>query len=316
MSREADRWQRVRRVFQATLDRPETDRTRFLREVCADDSDLRREVESLLDANATAPERFMGSPAIKDLGASAAGQFIHATTESAVLAAGSSIGPYEIVALLGAGGMGKVYRARDTRLKRDVAIKVLPDLFARDRERLNRFRHEAQLLASLNHPHIAAIYGVEESADHTCLVLELVDGPTLSDLVARAASRSKPSGLPVADALSIAQQIGEALEAAHDKGIVHRDLKPSIDSRDRGLHVTGAGEGSGGGPAQRPLRVRVRPLRNAHRREGIWRRDGHGDVGRGVERRTRLESTARRHAAICPSRAAPLPGKGPQAAPS
>ena len=136
------------------------------------------------------------------------------------LGAGTRVGPYEIVAPLGAGGMGEVYRARDARLGRDVALKVLPDAFARDAERLARFRREAQVVASLNHPHIAAIHGFEESDGVQALVLELVEGPTLADRIAA-------GPLAVEDALPIARQIAEALEAAHEQGIVHRDLKPA-----------------------------------------------------------------------------------------
>src|SRR5262245_40340819 len=134
MTRDSERWQRVRQVFEATLDRPEPDRLRFLREICAEDSDLRRDVESLLNADATAPAHFMGSPAVGDLSPSAVGQFIHAPTGQALLTVGNSIGPYEIVAPLGTGGMGEVFRASDGRLKRDVAIKVLHAEFARDSE--------------------------------------------------------------------------------------------------------------------------------------------------------------------------------------
>jgi serine/threonine-protein kinase len=132
------------------------------------------------------------------------------------LTLGDRLGPYEVLTPLGAGGMGEVYRAKDTRLKRDVALKVLPDAFARDSGRLARFQREAEVLASLNHPHIAQIYGAEESA----LVMELVEGPTLADLVRQGAT-------PLDETLEMAQQIAEALEAAHEKGIIHRDLKPA-----------------------------------------------------------------------------------------
>jgi Tol biopolymer transport system component len=132
---------------------------------------------------------------------------------------GSRIGVYEIVALLGAGGMGEVYRARDTRLGRDVAIKLLPDIYAMDRERRARFEREAQILAALNHPNIATIYGFEDS--HTpALVMELVEGPTLADRIAQ-------GPLLVRDAMEIARQLALALDAAHERGIVHRDLKPA-----------------------------------------------------------------------------------------
>ena len=133
---------------------------------------------------------------------------------------GRQLGPYAILAPLGAGGMGEVYRARDSKLGRDVAIKILPSHFTADPERRARFAREARLLATLNHPHIGAIYGLEETDGVTALVLELVEGPTLADRLAR-------GPLPIPEALAIARQIAEALDAAHEKGIVHRDLKPA-----------------------------------------------------------------------------------------
>jgi eukaryotic-like serine/threonine-protein kinase len=136
------------------------------------------------------------------------------------LTVGARLGPYEIIGTLGAGGMGEVYRARDTRLKRDVAIKILPESFATDPERLARFQREAEVLASLNHPNIAAIHGLEESNGTGALVMELVEGETLADRIAQ-------GPIPVDEALAIARQIAEALEAAHEQGIVHRDLKPA-----------------------------------------------------------------------------------------
>src|SRR6516162_7361155 len=127
------------------------------------------------------------------------------------VAAGAKLGPYEILAPIGAGGMGEVYRARDTKLKRDVALKVLPAAFARDPDRMARFQREAEVLASLNHPNIATIHGVEENA----LVMELVEGES-------------PKGpMPFEDAWKIASQIAAALEYAHERGIIHRDLKPA-----------------------------------------------------------------------------------------
>ena len=156
------------------------------------------------------------------------------------LIAGKSLGPYDIVAPLGAGGMGEVYRARDGRLNRDVALKVLPEGFARDVERLARFHREAQVLASLNHPNIAAVYGFEDSGGAHALVMELVEGPTLAERIGGAGSSSgsaaRTSGvtravargaLPLEESLPIAKQICEALEYAHERGIVHRDLKPA-----------------------------------------------------------------------------------------
>src|SRR5216117_424267 len=156
------------------------------------------------------------------------------------LSAGTKLGPYEILAPLGAGGMGEVYRAHDTKLGRDVALKVLPEAFAKDCERMAQFQREAQMLASLNHPNIASIYGLEESGGVRALVMELVEGPTLAERIAtRARGDSAGAGLapparaqqaaplPLDEALGIAKQIAEALEAAHERGIIHRDLKPA-----------------------------------------------------------------------------------------
>src|SRR5262245_53461674 len=137
-----------------------------------------------------------------------------------VLQPGTRLGPYEIRSAIGAGGMGEVYRAHDTKLHRDVAVKVLPQALAHDIERLARFEREARTLASLNHPNIAQIHGLEESDGTKALVLELVEGPTLADRIAQ-------GPIPLDETLPIARQIAEALEAAHEQGIIHRDLKPA-----------------------------------------------------------------------------------------
>ena len=131
---------------------------------------------------------------------------------------GTRLAHYEIISHLGSGGMGDVYQATDSKLGRSVAIKILPETFARDAERAARFEREARVLASLNHPHIAAIYGLEESGGRKFLVMELAEGETLAQRIAR-------GPLPLEEALSMAKQIAEALEAAHEKGFMHRDLK-------------------------------------------------------------------------------------------
>ena len=143
---------------------------------------------------------------------------VHSVSMS--LANGTRLGPYEILSPLGAGGMGEVYRARDPRLGREVAIKILPELFIADRDRVARFQREAQVLASLNHPNIGIIHDLQEVDGITALVLELVEGPTLADRIAQ-------GKIPIEEALPIARQIAEALEAAHEQGIIHRDLKPA-----------------------------------------------------------------------------------------
>ena len=208
----SDRWQHTERVFHAALAHDDRERAAFLRDRCGDDEALRRDVESLL-AVAGEAQAFMQQSALD----SAATQIQAATTRPQ---AGTRLGQYEIGALLGSGGMGDVFRGRDTKLGRDVAIKILPQIFTVDTDRRSRFEREARLLASLNHPHIAAIYEFEQHDGMHALVLELVQGDTLSE-------RLRAGALPIRDVLSLARQIADALDAAHDKEIVHRDLKPS-----------------------------------------------------------------------------------------
>src|SRR5579872_729879 len=136
------------------------------------------------------------------------------------LAPGTRLGPYQVIGPLGAGGMGEVSRAHDTQLRRDVALKVVPPAFASDPERMGRFEREAHLLASLSHPNIASIFGIEESGATRALVMELVEGPTLAE-------RIQPGPIPLQEALEIARQLVDAIEYAHDHGVIHRDLKPA-----------------------------------------------------------------------------------------
>ncbi len=218
------RWARVKALFQAVVERPASDRAAFLAGAAAGDEALRRDVQALLASDA-ADVSFVDGwlPADEAVGRdlpAVPSLPIGETEAPLVLRSGDRIGPYEVVAALGAGAMGEVYRARDTKLSRAVALKVLPQPFALDPDRLVRFKREAQMLAALNHPNIAAIYGLEESAGAQALVLELVEGPTLADRIAQ-------GPIPLEQALPIAKQIAEALEAAHEQGIIHRDLKPS-----------------------------------------------------------------------------------------
>jgi Tol biopolymer transport system component len=207
-----ERLQKISRIYHDAQARDPRARDAFVRQACGDDEAMRQEVESLLSQPASV-ENFLGEPAI-----AMAASLMRDTATSTLT--GRQIGPYQILDLLGVGGMGEVYRARDARLGRDVALKVLPRLFSADPERLARFQQEARLLASLNHPHIAAIYGFEEADGVHALVLELVEGPTLAERLQR-----RP--VPVVDAVTIAHQIAYALETAHERGIVHRDLKPA-----------------------------------------------------------------------------------------
>jgi Tol biopolymer transport system component len=207
----ADRTKRTSDLFHAALARPQEQRAAFLIQACGSDEALREQVESLLRFDGQSPS-FLESPA-----AALAGPSPGTSDQGHML--NRQLGSYTITAPLGAGGMGEVYRARDTRLGRDVAIKILPPQFTADPERRARFAREARVLATLSHPHIGAIYGLEEADGVTALVLELVEGPTLADHLAR-------GPLQIPEALAIARQVAEALDAAHEKGIVHRDLKP------------------------------------------------------------------------------------------
>jgi Tol biopolymer transport system component len=207
-----DHRRRIEDLCDAALDRDPDERAAFVAAACGGEDALREEVEALL-AHAPEAERFLTTP----LGEVAAQILADGHGGSLV---GRQIGSYKILSVLGAGGMGEVYRARDTKLGRDVAIKVVSDAFLAMPERLARFEREARVLATLNHPHIGAIYGLEEADGIHGLVLELVEGPTLAERLAR-------SPLPIQEALAIARQTADALEAAHEKGVIHRDLKPA-----------------------------------------------------------------------------------------
>jgi Tol biopolymer transport system component/tRNA A-37 threonylcarbamoyl transferase component Bud32 len=206
-----ERRRRIEDLCDAALDRDAAERATFVAAACGDDEALRGEVEALL-AHAQAAEGFLATP----IGGVAA--LILADEHGSLV--GRQIGSHKILSLLGAGGMGDVYRARDNRLDRDVAIKVVPNRFLSLPGRLARFELEARVLASLNHPHIGAIYGLEDADGVRGLVLELVEGATLAERVAA-------GPLSIQEALDVARQIADALEAAHDKGIIHRDLKPA-----------------------------------------------------------------------------------------
>ena len=243
-----ERWKRTEELYYAARARAPEGRTSFLAEACPDDEALRRDVESLLNEPAS-DDGFLAKPLLvmpAHIGAAAA------VTREAM--AGRSLGGYQLQALLGAGGMGEVYRAHDTKLGRDVAIKILPRAFTSHPDRLARFEREARMLAALNHPNICGIYGLEE-ADGIRLPGARARRGRHAGRQTRAGARSAGDGrgLPLRDALAIARQIADALEVAHEKGIVHRDLKPAnikitpdgvVKVLDFGLAKAVAGDGS------------------------------------------------------------------------
>ena len=244
-----ERWPRVKALFQAAVERPAEERDAFLAAATGDDEALRREVESLLTSDAS-DVSFLdqlpvaSEPVLADPLAAPPASMDH-TPSHTVLTAGLRVGPYEIVAPLGAGAMGEVYRARDTKLNRDVALKVLPEPFARDPDRLARFTREAQMLATLNHPNIARDLRPRRVERRAGAGAGAGRGPTLADRIAR-------GPMPLDEALTIARQIAEALEAAHEKGIIHRDLKPANIKIARRRHGQGARLRAGEGVGRRP----------------------------------------------------------------
>jgi serine/threonine-protein kinase len=222
-----ERWKRICAVLDRVFDAPPEARAGALADACRDEGIDVADAEPFVVDEARCSKFLSGldptvvSRALRSIGV-------------ASLTAGVRLGPYEIVEPLGAGGMGEVYRARDTTLRREVALKLLPPCFVQDPDRVSRFTREAQALAALSHPNIAAIHGLQEGGGAPALVLELVEGRTLEELVS--GSGLSTSGLPITQALDIARQIADALAAAHSQGIVHRDLKPSnIKIRPDGL---------------------------------------------------------------------------------
>ncbi len=206
----SERWQRVGEIYHAALEREQRDRHDFVVDACAGDEELRREVDSLLAAQPEAAD-FLEPSAFQST--------VDALTRDADTSlVGRRLGPYTVESLIGVGGMGEVYRAKDTRLGRHVAIKCVPWFIRSDAIARARLEREARVLATLNHPNIAAVYGVEETDGVVGIVLELIEGPTLAECLATLSMR---------EALALAGQIADALEAAHDKGVIHRDLKPS-----------------------------------------------------------------------------------------
>jgi serine/threonine protein kinase len=214
-----ERWERVKTLYDAARARPHRERSNFLARECEGDTDLQLEVEALLDQPLGTDDfiNLVGGPVPTFVDAPAGGPIVSLV--------GQRIGTFEFRSLLGRGGMGEVYRAHDTKLGRDVAIKVLPAAFTAEPIRVASLEREARVVAALNHPHIAAIHGLAESEGVRGLVLELVEGQTLAQRLSETADSSSP-GLRLKEALHIGRQIADALEAAHEKGITHRDLKP------------------------------------------------------------------------------------------
>jgi serine/threonine protein kinase len=209
-----ERWEQIAQLHSAALKIEKDGRAVFLQKTCAGDEDLRREVESLLALEADA-ENFMKAPALQAV----AKQLAEEQRPLRALGAGEKLGSYVIVGELGAGGMGEVYRARDSSLKREVAIKVLPASYSRDPDRLRRFELEAQAAAALNHPNILSILHIGEHAGSPYIVSELLEGETLGDHLSQGPMRRR-------EAVDVAVAVARGLAAAHEKGITHRDLKP------------------------------------------------------------------------------------------
>ena len=236
-----DHWPHLKEVFAGARALPASLRAAYLTVACGGNEALRHEVESLL-ASDTHAKSFLETPAVllADAGATRL--------------EGQRVGPYQIALRIGAGGMGEVYRARDPTLGRDVAIKLLPRIFASDPDRLARFDREARLLASLNHPHIGAIYGVEQSEGVPALILELVEGPTLADRLAE-------GPIPLTESLGIARQIVDALVAAHEQ----RDHPSGSEAREHQDHARRHRQGARLRLGQGSCKRRTSMISHSHR---------------------------------------------------
>ena len=251
-----ERVKQISSVYYAARACGEGERSALLAERCGTDDELRRAVEGLL-AQPESAAAFFSNPPFRAAMPTMGGV-------DAVILTGRRLGVFQVYERLGVGGMGEVYRARDTRLGRDVAIKILPSALSADPDRMARFEREARALAALNHPNIAIIHGIEESGGIRALVMELVPGATLAERIGRAA-------VPAAEAIGIAQQIADALEAAHDKGIVHRDLKPAnIQIRpDGSVKVLDFGLAKAMGDAEGVDLTQVPTMTVDHTRDGL-----------------------------------------------
>ena len=216
----SERWQHIEKVYHAALEHQPESRDAFLDEACAGDETFRREVAALIACDSQAAS-FIEKPALEIAAkALADGSQVHAASSPAIPPIASQLGAYRLLALLGSGGMGVVYRARDERLGRDVALKILPNTFAKDPERVARFEREARAVASLNHPHICVLHDIGNQNGTGYMVMEHLEGETLAARISRGA-------LPFDQALQLATQIADALDRAHRAGVTHRDVKPA-----------------------------------------------------------------------------------------
>src|SRR5271169_2058757 len=208
-----ERWLQIRDLLHSAMQLEPTARSAFLERQCSNDPVLRQEVDKLLAVEGELPSSFLASPALTQIGANLG------SSTNGMLVAGTKLGPYEVVALIGAGGMGEVYRARDTRLDRTVAVKVIPAHLSSDPERRLRFEREARAISSLQHPNICTLHDVGSQDGMDYLVMEYLEGETLAD-------RLRKKSLSLDQILKIGMEVAEGLDKAHRAGIIHRDLKP------------------------------------------------------------------------------------------